>query len=66
MIAAVALANESPLFTCNPGDFAGIEGLVVVQIDDPDRSSAPGRPAPSPSHDTITGHGTLALLSVML
>jgi tRNA(fMet)-specific endonuclease VapC len=41
MIAAVALANELPLFTCNPGDFAGIDGLVVVPIDHPDRSPAP-------------------------
>jgi tRNA(fMet)-specific endonuclease VapC len=40
MIAAVALANELPLFTCNPDDFAGIDGLVVVAIDHPDRSPA--------------------------
>jgi len=37
MIAAVALANDLPLFTCNPGDFAGIDGLTVVPIDHPDR-----------------------------
>jgi tRNA(fMet)-specific endonuclease VapC len=40
MIAAVALANELPLFTCNPDDFTGIDGLVVVALDHPDRSSA--------------------------
>ncbi|MHB1502102.1 MAG: PIN domain-containing protein, partial [Candidatus Dormibacteria bacterium] len=26
MIAAVAIANSLPLYTCNPADFAGIEG----------------------------------------
>jgi tRNA(fMet)-specific endonuclease VapC len=35
MIAAVALANELPLFTCNPADFTGIEGLTVVEIPHP-------------------------------
>lgn len=36
MIAAVAIANEMPLFTCNPSDFAGIDGLTVVAIQHPD------------------------------
>ena len=36
MIAAVAVANEVPLFTCNPDDFAGIDGLTVVPIPHPD------------------------------
>ena len=36
MIAAVAVANEVPLFTCNPDDFAGIDGLMVVPIPHPD------------------------------
>jgi predicted nucleic acid-binding protein len=35
MIAAVALANGLPLFTCNPADFAGIEGLLVVGVQAP-------------------------------
>jgi hypothetical protein len=35
MIAAVALANELPLFTCNPADFIGIDGLTVVAIPHP-------------------------------
>jgi hypothetical protein len=35
MIAAVALANELPLFTCNPADFMGIDGLTVVAIPHP-------------------------------
>ena len=32
----VAVANDVPLFTCNPDDFAGIEGLTVVPIPHPD------------------------------
>lgn len=30
MIAAVALANELPLYTLNEGDFAGLEDLIEV------------------------------------
>jgi predicted nucleic acid-binding protein len=36
MIAAVALANDLPLYTCNPGDFVGIDGLDVVKVALPD------------------------------
>jgi hypothetical protein len=32
MIAAVALANGLPLYTCNPQDFAGIDGLEVLEV----------------------------------
>ncbi len=32
MIAATAIANELPLYTCNPADFAGIAGLEVVAV----------------------------------
>jgi tRNA(fMet)-specific endonuclease VapC len=32
MIAATALAHELPIYTCNPKDFAGIDGLVVVPV----------------------------------
>jgi len=32
MIAATALANDLPLYTCNPDDFDEIEGLVVVPL----------------------------------
>lgn len=32
MIAAVAVANDLPLYTCNPDDFAGIEHLRVVPV----------------------------------
>jgi tRNA(fMet)-specific endonuclease VapC len=36
MIAAVALANDLALYTCNPGDFARIDGLTVVAVPHPD------------------------------
>ena len=35
MIAAIAIANDLPLFTCNPEDFLGIEGLTVVEVAHP-------------------------------
>ena len=36
MIAATALANGLAVYTCNPGDFDGIEGLEVVAVPMPD------------------------------
>jgi predicted nucleic acid-binding protein len=35
MIAATALANDIPLYTCNPSDFSGIDGLEVLAIPAP-------------------------------
>jgi tRNA(fMet)-specific endonuclease VapC len=32
MIAAIASAHGLPLYTCNPTDFAGIDGLDVVAV----------------------------------
>jgi len=32
LIAATAVANELPVFTCNPAHFAGIESLTVVAV----------------------------------
>ena len=36
MIAAIAIANDLPLYTCNPHDFTGIDGLAVVAVAHPD------------------------------
>jgi hypothetical protein len=32
MIAAIAIANDLPVYTCNPGDFTGIDRLEVVSV----------------------------------
>lgn len=32
MIAATAVANDLPVYTCNPNDFTGIDGLEVVAV----------------------------------
>ena len=45
MIAAIAVANELPLYTMNPRDFDRIEGLDVVPL----RRDPPGRRAGSSS-----------------
>ena len=37
MIAATALANNLPVYTCNPDDFAGIEGLDVISVPVPSK-----------------------------
>lgn len=42
MIAAVALANGLPLYTCNPDDFANIDGLMVVSVPHPNDPGAAG------------------------
>ena len=36
MIAATAVANDLPIYTCNPSDFDGIDGLDVVAVPVPD------------------------------
>ncbi len=36
MIAATAVAAELPVYTCNPSDFIGIDGLEVVAVPHPD------------------------------
>jgi tRNA(fMet)-specific endonuclease VapC len=46
MIAATALANGLPIYTCNPSDFSGIDGLEVVAVPVPDA------PDPPPPHRT--------------
>jgi hypothetical protein len=37
LIAASALAEGIPLYTCNPADFRGIDGLDVRAVPHPDR-----------------------------
>ncbi|MPZ53035.1 MAG: PIN domain-containing protein [Acidimicrobiia bacterium] len=32
MIAATAMSRELPIYTCNPSDFVGIDGLEVVTV----------------------------------
>ncbi len=38
MIAAIALASELPLYTCNVSDFDKIDGLVVKAVRNPDEA----------------------------
>jgi predicted nucleic acid-binding protein len=40
MIAATALANGLPVYTCNPNDFAGIDGLNVFPVPLPHTSAS--------------------------
>lgn len=37
MIAAICVANDLPVHTCNASDFDGIDGLRVVAVPHPDR-----------------------------
>jgi tRNA(fMet)-specific endonuclease VapC len=32
MIAATAVANDLPIYTCNPANFSGIDGVDVIAI----------------------------------
>lgn len=38
MIAATALANDLPVYTCNPDDFSGVDGLDVIAVPVPGHS----------------------------
>jgi predicted nucleic acid-binding protein len=38
MIAAIAISNELPLYTCNPTDFRGIDGLTVIAVPPPSKA----------------------------
>ena len=35
MIAATAVANDVPVYTCNPADFTGIDDLTVIAVPEP-------------------------------
>jgi predicted nucleic acid-binding protein len=39
LIAATAIANSLPLYTCSPADFAGISELELVAVSHPDHDS---------------------------
>lgn len=41
MIAATALANDLPVYTCNPADFTGIDELQVVAVPVPESPEKP-------------------------
>jgi hypothetical protein len=45
MIAAIALANDLPVYTCNPDDFRGIESLEVAAVPVPESEVKRGRAA---------------------
>jgi tRNA(fMet)-specific endonuclease VapC len=42
MIAATAVANDLPLYTCNPDDFDDIDGLDVVAVPVPETQDEEG------------------------
>lgn len=46
LIAAIAIANELPLYTCDPQDFDGIEGLQVRTVPHPDAPASRTRRRP--------------------
>lgn len=36
LIAAICIANDLPIHTCNPRDFSGIDNLAIVDVPHPD------------------------------
>jgi tRNA(fMet)-specific endonuclease VapC len=45
MIAATAMANDLAVYTCNPDDFQGIEGLEVIKLRHPNFRSDQEQPS---------------------
>lgn len=43
LIAAIAIAHDLPLYTCNPEHFTGIDELHMVSVPHPDRRPKAGR-----------------------
>jgi hypothetical protein len=41
MIAAIAIANDLPVYTCNAKDFSGIDELDMVVVPNPEDPPAP-------------------------
>ena len=50
MIAATAVANDLPVYTCNPTDFSGMDGLDVVAVPVPDAPLAQPLPKANSGH----------------
>jgi tRNA(fMet)-specific endonuclease VapC len=38
MIAATAISRDLPVYTCNPADFTGIDGLTVIAVSVPQQA----------------------------
>jgi predicted nucleic acid-binding protein len=55
MIAAIAVAHDMPLYTCNPRDFAGIDELEVVTVVARDAPDATLSRAPSTARPAAPG-----------
>ncbi len=49
MIAATAVANDLPVYTCNPDDFSGVDGLDVVAVPVPHSPTTPTTPTQLPA-----------------
>lgn len=50
LIAATAVASGLPVYTCNPGDFSGIDGLAVVRVPLRQQPSLASQPSADPGH----------------
>lgn len=56
MIAATAIANDLPLYTCNPGDVDGIDDVRLVALDVPPIADDRARGEPLARHGHGHGH----------